>query len=390
MLVGVCGKTNTGKTTFFSAATLVDAEISNRIFTTIEPNRGVSYVRVECPCKKLNLKCSPNNSKCIGGTRLVPIKVIDIAGLVPGAHEGRGLGNKFLSEIMEASALINVIDAAGSTDDGGNPVAPGTHDPLIDVEFFREEINFWILGIIKRNMGTLSRRMEATKEKMADVIHKQLSGLGMSRELVEEAINETGITMNSNDYKFLEFIELLRRKNKPIIIAANKMDIPSAEENIKRIKSSMEAVPCCAEAELALRRADEKGLVEYTPGSSSFNILKPLEPKQQKALEFVEKLIQKYGSTGIQDVLDTAVFRLLDMIVVYPVENEKKYSDKKGNVLPDAYLMKRGSTALDLAFRVHEDIGKKFVGAVDARTGMHLSAGYVLKNNDIISIRSSR
>lgn len=385
MLVGVCGKTNVGKTTFFSAATLVDAEISNRIFTTIEPNKGVAYVRAECPCRKMNVKCSPKNSKCVNGIRLVPIKLIDIAGLVPGAHAGRGLGNKFLSEIMEASALINVIDISGSTDDNGVSVPAGAHDPQKDVAFFSEEIDFWILDIIKRNLGTLSRRMEATKEKFADVIYKQLSGLGMSKELVEEAINETGINPNSSDNEFLGFIEILRKKNKPIIIAANKADFKNAEVNLRKI----EAVPCCAEAELALRKAAEKGMIDYIPGDNNFKILKELDEKQKNALAFIENnIMKKYGSTGVQKVLDRSVFELLDMIVVYPVENEKKFSDKKGNILPDAHLMKKGSTALDLAFKIHEDIGKKFISAIDAKTGMHLSAGYILKNNDIISIKS--
>lgn len=390
MQLAVIGKSNTGKTTFFSAATLVDAEISNRIFTTIEPNKGVTYVRMKCQCG--GGKCNPKNSKCINGVRYVPIKMIDIAGLVPGAHEGRGLGNQFLSDIMEANALIHVIDAAGATDESGNPVEPGTRDPKEDIKFLEEEIDFWILGILKKNIRTLSKRMETTKEKFSDLIYKQLSGLGIKIHELEHAITLTEITPNSDDYDLLKFIKILREKSKPIIIAANKADLDTSDENIGRLTDMGYAIfPCSAEAELALRKASDKGIIEYTPGDGNFKILKEIDSAHSRALEYIRThVLAKYGSTGVQKIIDTAVFDILQMIVVFPVENEHKLSDKKGNVLPDALLMKKGSTALDLAYAVHEDIGKKFVAAVDARSGKQLSSSYQLKNGDVISIRAGR
>jgi ribosome-binding ATPase YchF (GTP1/OBG family) len=385
MLIGICGKTNTGKTTMFSAATLVDAEISNRVFTTIEPNKGVTYVRTECPCKKLGIKCNPVNSKCIDGFRFVPVKAVDIAGLVPDAHLGKGLGNQFLSELMEASALINVIDISGSTDSSGNPVAPGTHNPKEDIEFFFKEIDYWILGILMKNWNQVKK-----SNQLNEIISKQLTGLGIRLEEIEDAINQTGIDSSSQEDELLNFIRILRRKSKPIIIAANKIDVPGADELYSKIKEKFLAVACSAEAELALRRAAEKGLIKYMPGDPDFEIISEVDEKHKAALEFIRQLLKKYGSTGVQDVINKAVFDLLDMIVVYPVENEHKYSDKKGNVLPDAFLMKRGSTALDLAYRVHEDIGRKFIAAVDARSGKNVSAHYELKDGDIISIKSGR
>lgn len=386
MLIGICGKTNTGKTTMFSAATLVDAEISNRVFTTIEPNKGVTYVRAECPCKALGKKCDPKNSKCVDGIRLVPVKMIDVAGLVPDAHLGKGLGNQFLSEIMEASALIHVVDISGSSDSSGNSVAPGTHDPKEDIEFFKREIDYWMLGILQK--AKISKRMDIKQQEIVDVVYKQLCGLGIKIEDIEEAIEETSFTIDSSEEKYLEFIEILRKKSKPIIIAANKIDIEGAEDLLKSVKD--EVVPCCAEAELALRRAEQKGLIKYSPGDSDFELVGETDEKHKNALEFIRKLLKNFGSTGVQKVIDTAVFDLLDMIVVYPVENEHKFSDKKGNVLPDAFLIKRGSTALDLAYRVHEDIGKKFIAAVDARSGKHVSADYELKDGDVISIKSGK
>ena len=388
MLLGVVGKSNVGKTTFFSAATLVDAEISNRIFTTIEPNKGVTYVRAPCPCG--GGKCNPRNSKCVNGMRYVPVKMVDVAGLVPGAHEGKGLGNKFLSDIMEANALIHVIDAAGATDENGNPVAPGTRDPKEDIKFLEEEIDYWILDILKRNLRTLSRKMEATKEKFSDLIYKQLSGLGIKLHEVEHALLLTEITIDSDDYEMLKFIKILREKSKPIVIAANKIDIDKSDENIARLTDlGYTLFPCCAEAELALRKATEKGILEYNPGDSDFKLIVDVDDAHKKALDYIRRAIGKYGSTGVQNIIDKIIFDVLQMIVVFPVENEHKMTDGKGNVLPDALLMRKGSTALDLAFAVHEDIGKKFVAAVD-RSGKQLSSTYELKNGDVISIRAGR
>lgn len=392
MLVGVVGKSNTGKTTFFSAATLVDAEISNRIFTTIEPNKGVTYVRAECPCRTFNVKCTPRNSKCVNGVRYVPIKIVDVAGLVPGAHLGKGLGNQFLSDVMEADALIHVVDLSGGTDETGNPVPAGTRDPKEDIKFLEEEIDYWVLGIIKRNLHTLSRKAEATKEKFSEIVHKQLTGLGIKPSEVEEAIAKTDISLHSDDYDFIKFIKILRERSKPIVIAGNKSDIPASKQNFERLtEMGYNIIPCSAEAELALRKAAEKGMLSYNPGDKDFSVLSEMDDRHISALNFIlDSVLKPYGSTGVQKIIDKIVFDILRMIVVYPVENEHKLSDKKNNVLPDAFLMKSGSTALDLAYKVHEDIGKKFVGAVDAKTGKHLSSHYELRHGDIISIKAAR
>jgi ribosome-binding ATPase len=388
MMLGIVGKTNVGKSTFFSASTLVDAEISNRIFTTIKPNKGVTYVTAECPCKGKQ-KCSPRNSKCIDGVRFVPVKVIDVAGLVPDAHKGRGLGNQFLSDIMEANALIHVVDISGSTDSEGHPVSVGSNDPRNDIEFLKKEIDYWILGIISKL--NIKQRSDIRDENLAEVISKQITGLGIKLEHIERAVIDTGLTTKATEDDFLKFIEILREKSKPFVIAGNKIDIPGADKVYDGIKETEKIFPCSAEAELALRRASEKGMIKYLPGSGDFEIIGEVDDKHKAALEFLRNnILKKYGSTGVQKIIDETVFNLLDMIIVYPVENEHKWSDKKGNVLPDAFLMKKGSTAHDLAYQVHEDIGKKFIGAIDARTGRNVSADYELKNNDIISIRAGK
>ncbi len=381
MLIAIAGKTNVGKSTFFNACTLGSAEVSNRTFTTIRPNVGVTHVRTGCACKLSSISCG----KCKDGVRFVPVKIIDIAGLVPDAHLGKGLGNQFLSDIMEASAIVHVIDAAGATDINGNPTQPGTHDPLEDVDFFLNELDYWILGIAKK---ALKSRVELKKEEFIAALSKQLSGLGIKQENIEYAINKTNLKSTSDDSKFLEFAGILREKSKPVLIAANKIDL-APDKNIENLKDI--AVLCSSEAEYALRRAADKGIIDYIPGNPDFNTVKSIDEKQKNALEFIRNnILKKFGSTGVQKVVDKAVFDALEMIVVYPVENEARLSDKKGNVLPDAFLMKRGSTAIDLAYKVHEDIGKKFIAAIDCKSGRHVSANYELKDGDIISIKSGR
>jgi ribosome-binding ATPase YchF (GTP1/OBG family) len=388
MQIGICGKTNTGKSTFFSAATLIDAEISNRVFTTIKPNQGVGYVTTPCPCKGLGVKCEPKNSRCVDGVRYIPVKLIDIAGLVPGAHEGRGLGNQFLSDIMEASALIHVVDISGSTDAEGNPTEPGANDPMNDIRFLEEEIDYWILGILKKNWKGLVTKATAGVSKLEELIHNQLSGLGVGVEEVSSALNKVGVGLDSDDEKMLKFVRVLREHSKPMVIAANKIDVPGAKRLLEEVKKKVkDTIPCSAESELALRRAAEKGLIRYSPGDKDFEVLKDIDEKQLQALNFIGKnVLEGFGSTGVQQTLNYAAFNLLNMIVVYPVENENRYSSGKGNVLPDAYLVPKGTTAKELAGRIHTDFLNRFVSAIDARKKQRIAADHELKDGDIVKI----
>jgi ribosome-binding ATPase YchF (GTP1/OBG family) len=387
MLIAVCGKSNTGKSTFLAAATLVDVEISNRIFTTIKPNRGVSYVRVPCPCRKLGVECSPQNSRCVDGTRFVPVKLIDIAGLVPGAHKGKGLGNRFLSDIMEAQALIHVVDISGGTDQDGNPTDPGSHDPLIDVEFFVKEIDYWILGILQKAWPQIKTKAKTTKEKLEVLLHKQLSGLGIGLDDVKGSMLQTGFSTDAGEQDMLDFIEALRKRSKPIIIAANKMDVPGADKNVEKFSDAgIDSVATSAEAELALRRAAEKGMIKYSPGDPGFELAGEPEAKQKAALEFIQKnVLDRFGSTGVQKVIDRAVFGLLGMIVVYPVASIGKLTDSKGNVLPDAYLVEKGTTLKDFAAKVHTTMAERFIGGMN-RDRRKLGADYELQDGDVIEI----
>ena len=387
MKIGVVGKPSSGKSTFLNAATLVGAEMAPHPFTTIKPNLGTAYIRANCPCKEFNLQCSPRHGKCVNGIRFVPVTLVDVAGLVPDAHKGKGMGNQFLSDLADADALIHVVDASGQTDEQGNPTKG--HDPIKDVDFLEKEIEYWMYGIVHKKWGQIKRQTKMKTTKLYEGIYKQLSGLKISEEEVKRLVNELGITTESTDEELFKLIREIRKMNKPIALAANKIDLPEADNNYKRMKEKFDGgvTHCCSEAELALRKATEQGVIEYIPGESSFKALKELKPEQEKALNFIrENVLDKYGSTGVQKCIEHTVRDMLEMIVVYPVEDEKKLTDKKGNVLPDALLLPKGSTALDLAYKIHTEIGEKFIGAIDCRSHKRIGKDHQLKDGDIIKI----
>jgi len=398
MLIGIVGKPNTGKSTFFSSATLIPVPIENRPFTTIKPNRGIAYLRSRCVCREFGVRDQPKNSVCIDGVRLIPVELIDCAGLVPDAWQGKGLGNYFLDEIRKADALVHVVDAAGATDEEGRPCRPGTRDPLKDVEFLEREIAMWLVQILAKDWKRIGQTIELTRGDLADALYDKLSGLAVKKSSILEALNVTGLNPDKptswTDEDLTRFVGELRKIAKPMMIAANKTDLPNSEENIQRLrKLGYVVVPCCTEAELILRRAAQKGLINYKPGDYNFEIEdeKGLAPEQRKILEFVrEKILKRWNSTGVQDALNKAFFELLKMIAVYPVENVEKLSDHDGNVLPDVYLVPYGITAKQFAYLIHSDLGEGFIYAVDARTKRRLGEDYVIKDRDVVRIVSAK
>jgi ribosome-binding ATPase YchF (GTP1/OBG family) len=397
-LLGVIGKPNTGKSTFFSAATLATAEIANYPFTTIKPNRGVGYVRTRCVHEDFKVKDNPRNSLCLDGTRLVPVELIDVAGLVPGAWEGRGLGNQFLDEIRRADALIHVVDASGGTDCEGKSCKPGEHDPLEDVQFLEREMTMWMVTILKKDWSKIARTAEADKKGITAPLEERLTGLGIKRNSVAEAIRRVNLNVDKpaswSDDDFYRFVDTLRRISKPMLIVANKIDLPTAKANLERMKKlDYTVIPCSAEAELGLRRAAEKQLIDYKAGDSNFKITQPekLSPGQIKALDAIrEKILATNGSTGVQEAINTAYFKLLDMITVYPVEDLEHLADHNGRVLPDAYLVPNGTTAHQFAYIIHTELGENFIYAIDARDKRRIGEDAVLKDRDVISIVSAK
>jgi len=397
-LLGIVGKPNTGKSTFFSAATLATADIANYPFTTIKPNRGVGYVRSSCVHEEFQVKDNPRNSLCVNGARLIPVELVDIAGIVPGAWEGRGLGNQFLDEIRRADALIHIVDVSGGTDSEGKSCRLGEHDPLEDVVFFERELTLWMVNLLKKDWPKIARTAEADKKGIAGSVEERLTGLGVKRVSVVEAVRCCGLNVDKptlwGDDDFYRFIDTLRRISKPMLIVANKVDLSTSQVNLERLKKlNYTVIPASAEAELALRRAAEKQLIDYKPGDKDFNILasEKMSAGQLGALESIrEKILAFRGSTGVQEAINVAYFKLLDMITVYPVEDFEHLTNHDGQVLPDAYLVPNGITAHQFAYVIHTELGDNFIYAVDARNKRRIGEDTVLKDRDVISIVSAK
>ncbi len=396
ILVGVVGKTNVGKSTFFAAATEVPVEIGNRPFVTIEPNMGVAYTRKRCAHVELGLpKCDAANSICVEGWRFIPVKMMDVAGLVPGAHEGRGLGNRFLDHLRRADVLLLVVDASGSTDPEGVPVKPGSYDPVEEVRLMVREIEEWMYQVVSKDWEKFARTVDTGGVlDVAGAIAQRLSGLSISKPHVVEALERTGLaakklTTWSRD-ELREFIVELRRVAKPIVVVANKADIPAAEENIKRMTRELPypVVPASAAAELLLRRLARAGVIRYIPGDPDFEVIDEsrLDKRTLKMLDIVRGVMRKYGGTGVQRAIDLAVQDVLGLISVYPVDDPNKYTDKQGRVLPDVLLVPRGTTARQLAYMIHTDLGRTFLYAINAKTKQRIGESYVLQDGDVIKI----
>jgi ribosome-binding ATPase YchF (GTP1/OBG family) len=358
----------------------------------------MGYVRTPCVCREFEVTDSPGNSTCVNGIRLVPVEIVDCAGLVPGAWEGRGLGNQFLDELRQADALIHVVDASGSTDTEGRPCDPGTHDPQEDVKFLEHELDMWYLQILRKEWDRAVRRVEGAKEDLLPILEDKLSGLGIRKSHLLSAKSKLGLNFEKpsawREPELLKLVTELRRQTKALLLAANKIDVPPAERNLEALrKSDRMVVPCCAEAELALRRAAEKGLLSYVPGDSNFRLDEKHPPSTDQAnalTRIKEKVLIPFGSTGVQESLNLAFFKLLQMITVYPVEDPEKLTDHKGRILPDAYLVPFGTTAKEFAGVIHSDLAEGFLYATEVRSKMRVADDYVLKDRDVISITSTK
>lgn len=390
MLIGLVGKPSVGKSTFFKAATLAEVEIASYPFTTIKANHGVGYVKVNCLDKEFNTQCNPNHGFCINHNRFVPIDLMDVAGLVPGASEGKGLGNKFLDDLRQADVFIHVVDSSGKTDVEGKLTE--NYNPCEDVKFLEDELNKWYYNILMKVWRSFSRRAEVEDVSFSEAVAKQFSGLKVKEEQVKSVLRKLNFVEKPSNWsssQIKEFASGLRKESKPMIIAANKCDNHSSEENIKKMQDEFPELmiyPCSADSELALREAVKSGLIEYIPGEKDFKIIGKLNDKQKQALNNIKKnVLDVYGGTGVQEILNLAVFDLLNYIAVFPA-SANKLKDSKGNILPDCFLLPKGSTALDFAFFLHTDFGNNFIKAIDARTKRVLGKGYELQHRDALEI----
>ncbi len=398
--VGIVGKPSCGKTSFTNAACMTDFKVGSYPFTTIEANLGVTHVRTQCACRDFDVTDNPQNSICIDGIRLVPIKMIDVPGLVPGAHAGRGMGNQFLDDLRQADVLIHIVDASGALDAEGQEMDAGSHDPVEDVKFLEEEITAWTLAIVQKDWKRIVGRVRAEGAKLDELLLEKLSGLKISRGHILKAVRDTGLKAEAADNwteeEIKEFVRTLQRIAKPIIIAANKIDRPTSEKNFKRLQETFPellVVPVSALAEKALKDLDKKGVIRYIPGDDDFEITKAdvLNEAELAQLEKIrEEILKKHGGTGVQNLLNKAVFDFLDMITVYPVHDANALADGDGNVLPDVFLVPKGITAKEFAGVIHTDLMDSFIHAIDARTKMQISDKHALKDRDVICIISAK
>ena len=385
MKVGLVGKPNAGKSTFFNAVTSAVAQIGDYPFTTIDKNVGIAHVRKPCPSKELGLIPNPNNSLSEDGIRYIPIEVIDVAGLVPGAHEGKGMGNQFLDDLRQADVLIHVVDSSGKTDLEGNSVEMA--DPLEEISFLEDELHHWIANIIIRNWSRSARAVEAG-EKIENFLSERLTGLKISREAVILSLRKAAISkpiMKWDIDDALILAKTIQQVSKPIVIAANKADVASKQN--KKNLARVSAILTSSDFELALKNASKANLIEYRSGSSKFTRdSNKLKENQINALNLISDFLKENGSTGVQKCLEKAVLDKLDLIAIYPVEDETHFTDGQQRVLPDAFLLPRGSTALDLAYKVHTDIGDSFIRAIDCNSKRVIGRDHELSDGDIIKI----
>ncbi len=398
MEVGLVGKPNAGKSTLFNALTLLDVAVAPYPFTTIEPNRGQSFVRRPCPHGEKGVPCTPGNAGCVEGVRMIPVTLVDVAGLVPGAHEGKGLGNKFLDDLRAVNGFLQVVDLSGSTTLEGQLTTPHSADPMEEVRFLEEEITLWVADILGRQWERSMRGVELQGEKVEEVLSSRLTGLGMTSREVLASLRLVGVdALRPSLWTPAQKVAIsaaLLKLAKPRLIVGNKADRSRAED-LEKLRGNLPGVlvqPTSAEMELTLRKAAKAGLVDYLPGSSSFTVKDPprLSSRQREALDAIQAFLTAWKTTGVVESLEKLVFEGLHLITIYPVEDESRWTDGKGRVLPDAHLVPEGITAQQLAYRVHTDLGEGFVRAIDGRTHRALSADHPLVDGQIVRIVSRK
>ena len=393
--IGLIGKTNTGKTTFFNSSTLSSDEISTYPFTTKKSSISIGHAITLCVHPEFNVEDNPINSKCKDGWRYIPIELIDLPGLIKDAWKGKGLGNQFLSIASQSDALLHIVDASGGIDSSGRITEVGTGDPVSDFADIEEELNMWYQKTLEGNRDKLQKMIESDNDQI-NALTELYQGMGVKKIHVKETLKTTKLedknieNYDINDSK--KFATQLRRISKPTLIVANKIDIKGAAKNFQRLReryNDMIVVPASADSELSLRRAEQKELIKYSPGSEQFDILRAddLNEKQKNALNFIQSdIMGEYMHTGVQFAINITVFKLLKMNSIYPVATPENLSDKKGRVLPDLILLKDGSTVIDLAKEIHSDLIKGLLYAKDLRYNLRVPTNYQLRDRDVISL----
>ena len=391
--IGLVGKPSVGKSSFFNAATMNDVPEGAYPFTTIDPSVGEAYVRVDCAAPEFDETCTPNVGVCKHGTRFVPTKLVDVAGLIPGAHEGNGLGNQFLTDLNEADVLIHIVDFSGTTDIEGE--ATEGHDPRDDIDFLEDELDMWYLGILESGIDKHETKYQGADAKIEVDLAEQMSAFKTNKDEIKQIILSLGLELDTETWDDEDREALareIRKRTKPMLIAANKMDTPEAQANWDEIIADpdydhLTFVPASAHAEKALKTAAEGGVVDYTAGNDDFEIVDDLSADQEAGLEQIREFVGEYGGTGVQAAIETALFDVLGSIAVFP-GSANGSADEKG-VFRDCFILPEGSTTSDFAYFLHSDIGDGLLHGIDCRSNRQIGSDHELDHRDVVEIVST-
>ncbi|KAL4977338.1 P-loop containing nucleoside triphosphate hydrolase protein [Aspergillus desertorum] len=409
-LIGLVGKPSSGKSTTLNSLTDASSKVGNFPFTTIDPQRAIGYLQIDCACQRYGVadKCKPNYGACTNGKRSVPIELLDVAGLVPGAHQGRGLGNKFLDDLRQADALIHVVDVSGTTDAEGK--ATRGYDPSQDIEWLRSEIVRWVLGNLMQKWGSIKRRHMAIKATAVETLQNQFSGYGSTPSTVVRCLDRLALKEpleEWSDETVEQVVEAFIDEKFPTVFALNKIDHPDADKNISKIAKMQDPqriVLCSAISEVFLRKLAKQNYIKYTEGSEFVDTREDLiadgDPDGGGLREMDEKLktrvenlrdmvLYRFGSTGVVQCLSRAA-EILGLVPVFPVRNLHTFSSGAGTAaFRDCVLVKRNSTVGDVARKVMGDVPISYIEGVG---GVRVSEDEIVGvgRHDVLSFKPGR
>ncbi|ETV95289.1 hypothetical protein H310_11190 [Aphanomyces invadans] len=400
LVIGCVGKPSAGKSTFFNAVTDGKAKVGNFPFTTIEPNEGITYYTTECPCKSRGKSglCKPRYGQCVGGTRHIPVKLLDVAGLIPGASEGAGLGNKFLDDLRHAHVLMHIIDVSGTTNEKGETTIG--YNPLNDADWLTTEIHNWVFNNLWKRWGSIARRHSATQSTLRATFQGQLSGYGASVATILAMLNSMGDAVKEpcvlttwGEAEVHALVDAFLTQRFPTILVLNKADIGNdTDKNIERIVDKYGGDRCfvaSAASEVFLRNMHTKRHIMYEPGDMVYTTsdddasLLPLLPKMSARLDQVSDMVLfRYGSTGVRAAINAAV-ALSNMVVVYPVKSLKNLTTVEGDVFGHAILVRAGTTVREVAYVLSPVVGANYLYA-EGEDGRRLSEDDAVSMNLIV------
>ncbi|CAD98710.1 GTP binding protein [Cryptosporidium parvum] len=408
-IIGCVGKPSSGKSTFFSSITDNPAKIGNYPFTTIEPNVGITHYIAECPCKKYNVICKPKYGNCNNGYRYVPIKMLDIAGLIPGAHLGNGLGNKFLDDLRHAHVLLHIIDISGNTNEKGEYTT--NYNPINDHEWLRIEIEMWIFNNINSNWSSVVRKSKTSDISISKLLLNQFSGYGCNELMISKLISSMKLkdSVDFSNWDKTNILDLVRQFIKirfPFVLVLNKADIMSESSDSNIVKfyekygSDHEIVVASSLAEYFIKKMVRQNYIKLVYDSNNYNYssfitsedihneeshgLKLIDDKLKSRLENIKDMVLfRHGVTGVQDAVNKAV-DLLGLIPIYPVKNIKTFTNNlhdetNNSAFQDCILVPNGTMVKTLLKSLHIDLEKNLVN-IETVGGIKISENHILSN----------